>query len=304
MASPPGPGRLRPRRRPPPRLAWTRHGSGPPLLLVMGLQLPAAAWGETAVRLAERFSVIAVDNPGAGASPVDPGRLTTGRLADGLAAVLDQAGVAEASVYGVSLGGMVAQELALRHPRRVRALVLGCTWPGGRSAVLPSRAVLRRLVGASSGDGDPLLVSPAYAAARRAAGERPEPLLTDGAAAPRAALRQFLAAATHDANGRLARLDLPALILHGSADRVVPVANARLLAASIPGAELVVYQGVGHAYPLEVGERALADVVGFLERRGALPRRCPAVIAAGAAGRRAQLRTLTSRARAIVRDSA
>ncbi len=268
----------------------------------MGLQLPASAWGETADRLAERFSVITPDNPGAGASPVDRARLTTGRLADGLAAVLDEAGVDAACVYGVSLGGMVAQELALRHPDRVRALVLGCTWPGGPHAVLPTRAVVRRLVGKTTGE-DSLLVSPAHAAARRAAGEAPELLPAEGMAPQRAALRQFLAAVTHDASSRLGHLDAPTLVLHGTADRIVPVGNAELLAAAIPDAELRTYEGVGHAYPMEVGARAFADVVEFLGRRAVISPRRPSVPLRPAGGRE-QLRTMTSRTRAILRERA
>src|SRR5690349_21768295 len=140
------------------RLWWSIEGSidgasegdGDPVVLLMGLGLACSAWGATARRLRERRRVIVIDNPGAGQSVGARGRLTTAKLADAVAEVLDAASIPAAHVYGVSLGGMIAQVLALRHPERVRTLILGCTSAGGVRAKRPDRRVLAAVVGLPS----------------------------------------------------------------------------------------------------------------------------------------------------------
>src|SRR5829696_7657480 len=105
-----------------------------PVLLVMGLGMAATGWWRTVPVLSERFRVLSFDNRGAGRSDKPPGPYTVAQLADDAVAVLDAAGVGRAHVYGVSLGGMIAQEIALRHPARVDRLVLAATTAGGRAA--------------------------------------------------------------------------------------------------------------------------------------------------------------------------
>src|SRR3954466_3309516 len=117
------------------RLHWEQDGSGDPVLLVMGLGMNATGWWRTVPVLAESFQAIAFDNPGVGRSGRPPGPYSVAGMADDAVAVLDAAGAERAHVYGISLGGMIAQEIALRHPDRVDALVLGATTPGGARAV-------------------------------------------------------------------------------------------------------------------------------------------------------------------------
>ena len=129
--------RRRPRER---RIAWERHGAGEPLLLVHGLGYARWGWEPVLPGLAERFDVLLFDNRGIGESDAPPGPYTVAELAGDAVAVLDEAGVERAHVVGTSLGGMVAQELALAHPGRVDRLVLACTTPGGPQAFpLPER---------------------------------------------------------------------------------------------------------------------------------------------------------------------
>jgi len=117
------------------KLYWDEQGQGAPILLIMGLGYPSAAWHRTRPALAQHFRTIALDNRGVGLSDVPPGPYSIATMASDAAAVLDAAGVRSAHVFGISMGGMIAQEFALQHPARTRSLILGCTSAGGPSAV-------------------------------------------------------------------------------------------------------------------------------------------------------------------------
>src|SRR3954469_23446012 len=123
-------------------LHWESMGAGPTLLLIMGLGLSGGAWWRSVPTLAKRFRVITYDNRGTGGSTALTYPYTTEAMADDALAVLESAGAEHAHVYGMSLGGMVAQQLALRHPKRVHGLVLGATQPGGRRAAFAEPEVM------------------------------------------------------------------------------------------------------------------------------------------------------------------
>ena len=120
-------------------LYWEERGAGDPLLLIMGLGVTLEGWSRLAAELADRYRIILFDNRGVGRSDVPPGPYAISTLAADVAAVLDAAGIDAAHVFGVSMGGMIAQEFALAYPSRVRSLILGCTTCGGRDGV-PARA--------------------------------------------------------------------------------------------------------------------------------------------------------------------
>jgi 3-oxoadipate enol-lactonase len=256
-------------------LHWQATGSGPPLLLMMGLGLSGGAWWRSVPTLAERFRVITYDNRGTGRSTALTYTYTTEAMADDALAVLDSAGVARAHVYGMSLGGMVAQQLVLRHPERVGGLVLGATQPGGRRAAVAEPEVLAFFQRRSELPSDesawasvPYNYSPA---ARRRHAARIAEDIAQRLAHPfdeHAYRAQMCAATLHNCFSRLRRLELPTLVVHGTADRVVPFENAELIAGQIRGAQLHALRGCGHLYPTERPsvDAAIGD---FLESVGA-----------------------------------
>jgi 3-oxoadipate enol-lactonase len=247
-------------------IAYEVVGSGPPVLLIQGLGYGGRGFGPAIELLAEDFTVALFDNRGFGASDVPAGPYTVAELADDAAAVLDAAGFERAHVVGASLGGMVAQELALARPERVDRLVLACTTPGGAgSHAMPERTValiaqvpqldpdvaLRRLVENSLGQPTPELVEEVLAY------RRAHPPDTAGWMA------QAAAGAGHDALDRLGDIKAPTLVVTGSADAVVDPRNSELLAERIPDARLERLDGCGHLLFWERPEEFAELVRGF-----------------------------------------
>jgi pimeloyl-ACP methyl ester carboxylesterase len=239
------------------QLYWERTGGGgPPVLLVMGLGMNATGWWRTVPTLAGAgFDVVAFDNRGVGRSPRPPGPYSVAGMADDAVAVLDAAGIERAHVYGISLGGMIAQEVALRHPARVDALVLGATTPGGPQAVAADDETLAffRRRGEMSAE-EAVWASVPYNYGPRTRAERAHLIGEDIVQRlrypiePEPYAAQLAAALGHDAHGRLGDVRAPTLVVHGEADRMVAPANARLLAGSIPGAEPLMLPEAGHLY--------------------------------------------------------
>ncbi len=264
------------------RLAFEEEGDGPPLLLVHGLAYCRLGWGPAAALLAERFRVVRFDNRGVGDSDVPRGPYSVGLLASDAVAVLDAAGVERASVVGVSLGGLVAQALAASYPERVERLVLVGSTRGGIGSHGPPHPSLLLLAQAPALERDELLRRlVANALSPRTLADRPE-LLEEILAyrrrrAPRlgAWLSQAAAGAWFGLAGRAGSIAAPTLVLHGGADSVMDVRNGRLLASSIPGAELLVFEDAGHLLFWEEPERFVAAVRNFCGAPAVQPRRAP-----------------------------
>jgi pimeloyl-ACP methyl ester carboxylesterase len=266
-------------------IAYDVRGHGSPLVLLQGLGVGRWGWEPVADRLARRFQVVTVDNRGVGASDAPPGPYSARLMAGDVLAVLDHAGVGSASVVGTSLGGMVAQELALAHPDRVDRLVLVATIPGGRltapmplktayllawAPLLASELRLRGFVNQALGPRT--LRRRPEVAERLLANERAHP---QSEAAWRA---QATAGVLFDPGGGQRRLTQPTLVLQGTADQVVNPANAELLAGLIPDARLRYFDGAGHLLYWDEPKRFVRVVTGFLtDRRAALPARRRAV---------------------------
>ena len=234
-------------------LYWEAVGDGPPVLLIGGIGMDAGAWWRTIPILARSFRVITFDPRGLGRSAPAPFMCTTSDLAADSVAVMDAAGADAAHVYGFSLGGMVAQRLALRHPERVRRLVLGSTHAGGMVTESGLGGIMGP--GPSFGCTDADRAAVPYIYGRRCRTEYPErieedlarrvplPYLTGNA--------QIGAVLSHDARAAVRRIVAPTLVVHGAEDRLIPMAAGRHLAEEIPGADLLVLPDAGHFYPTD-----------------------------------------------------
>jgi pimeloyl-ACP methyl ester carboxylesterase len=258
------------------RIAWYERGSGPPLLMAIGTGSTMADWDPALLALlAREHRLILFDYPGIGRSSRLRGeRVSFAGMADTTAAFMRAIGVPRADVLGWSMGGFVAQQLAIRHPRAVRRLILAGTNPGGDAAVLGPPADQRIDSDPDPSDAAVLRVLYPRTRAGRAEGRAflrrldtasEAGTIPDDFAVPAATVRAQVAAEDpwlrSNANARaLRRLDLPALVTGGTGDVVVPPANARRLARLIPGARLALLPG-GHAFLF--GDRArFARLVG------------------------------------------
>jgi 3-oxoadipate enol-lactonase len=247
------------------RIAWERRGAGSALVLVHGLGYARWGWEPVTDAFAERFEVVLLDNRGIGASDAPPGPYTVAEMAGDVLSVMDEAGLERARVVGTSLGGMVAQELALGSPERVEGLVLVCTTPGGPNAAPMPETTVTLL--AEAPKLEPLVALRRFV--ENALAPNPPEELVERILAHRLATAQPLAAwaaqaaagASFDAWDRLGAIRAPTLVVHGTEDVVVDPANADLLAARISDARVERFEGCGHLLFWEEPAR-FVDVVG------------------------------------------
>ena len=236
------------------------HEDAPPMILLEGMGGDIPGWRRNIPALARELRVIAYDFRGNGNSDELEGPATMATFVDDTVALLDSLGVDRAHVYGQSFGGMVAQEVALTRPDRVRTLILGCTTAG------PAHTV--RAEGSKVPKGEPwrAMYSPRFP------DRHPEHVAEDlriGAAQPKhpeGGRRQWEAMQAFDSFERLPTLRAPTLVLHGTEDLAVSPENAKILAERIPGAELLLLEGAGHLYHSEQAAEADAAVLDFVRR--------------------------------------
>ena len=273
-------------------LYYEVYGKGEPLLLIPTL-INHLCWAEHVPVYANEFKVIVYDPRGTGQSSFPEGvQLTTALLADDAAALLDALGIDAAHVQGWSLGGMVAQEMALRHPEKIRSLILSATSPGGPHAAPVEDSVLAALIaGMTQGVTAPNFLeswfSSGYLAEHRSEAIEHLHWQPDPETPIQVLQAELGAAARHDTYDRLPSITAPTLVLHGTDDRLLPVQDGRILAERIPGAELILFEGAGHSYMLEKQAEADAAVLDFLRRHQgqvAVPSALPATGSGGLLG--------------------
>lgn len=245
-------------------LHYQRSGEGPPLLLIQGMSGTHVSWGEPFRSALEReFEVVAFDNRGIGLSARVEAPFTIAEMAADTAGLMDRLELGSTHVVGISMGGMIAQELALAEPERLRTLTLGCTYCGGPgSELMPPENAQKLAAGISSGDREQAIraswevnLSPGF----RADEDRYEAFREMALAVPaakRTIQLQMQAIFGHDTSARLGEIEAPTLIVHGEADGVLPVANGRLIASLMPGARLEILPQVGHMFWWEQPQRA------------------------------------------------
>ncbi len=233
--------------------------SNPPLVLIQGLMLDGRFWFEIPELLAndpdQPWRVLVPDNRGVGLSEIPRRPWTMADMADDVAAMLDAVGVQKAVVAGISMGGMISQQLALRHPDRVAGLVLMATWPGLPYGKLPELSMLRDLIGPALTQRRNLDSLARLVLPERELGNAWQHLegwvglMKDQPPRRRSFLGQFGAISTHSTGHRLDRIQVPVRVVTGDEDRLVPPKNSELLAARLPRAELEVLPGVAHGIP-------------------------------------------------------
>ena len=258
-------------------LHFERSGAGEPLLLITGFTISAAVFEPVLELYGGRFDCITYDNCGSGRSGAPLLPTSMAELAADAAGLLRAIGVESAHVCGLSMGGMIAQELAIRFPDRVRGLVLGCTSHGGPRAVLPSPKVAAAL-GARGAPADlrvqlvgRALFSEQFRTREPALSRRYLGLLAAHRTSARGLMSHLAASTYHDTRARLGRIAAPTLVIHGDRDALTPPANARLLAAAIPDATLALVPGAGHGYLLEQPELSHRLFLDWLRPRSPVP---------------------------------
>ncbi|HEY5051779.1 MAG TPA: alpha/beta hydrolase [Solirubrobacterales bacterium] len=255
------------------QIAWSRHGEGPPLLLINGYAATRADWDPAFLAaLAENFNVLRPDNRGIGDSDLGPGEMTISRLATDMVKLLDALEIERAGVVGWSMGGFIAQELAATRPERVSALALLATDPGGPGATLADPAATVRLYdrGGTPREQATRLINLLFPAdlAKRFDAEFGEIV-----AAARAALSPVALLAQEEAmsrwhaesdGSRLAAIVAPTFVMAGDEDEVIPPGNSGTLSAAIADARLELFPGAGHAFIAQAPERVAALIGEFV----------------------------------------
>jgi len=262
------------------KIYWDEQGQGEPLLLIMGLAYPSDMWYRSRPVLAKQFRTIAIDNRGMARSDMPPGPYPIALMAADALAVLDAAGIESAHVFGISMGGMIAQELTLQHPECVRSLILGCTAAGGPTAVQAQPEVGQVIMARGSMTAEE-------------AAQASVPFIYDEST-PRAKIdedinvrrpwfpkgeayiAQLQGILAWESYSRLAQIQVPTLVIHGENDRLVPPGNGKLIAERIPGAKLVMLPNASHIFPTDQTEAAHRAILEFLAAQTARQQRVPA----------------------------
>ncbi len=236
------------------------EGAGDPILLIRGYGSHLGWWHPAFIdALKPHFSLILYDHRGTGKSEHRGGEYSIPVLADDAAKLLEAIGIEEAIIFGLSMGGMVAMEMALSYPQRVKGLILGATHCGGEEMVPPSEKVIAALLSraGATGTGEineewlSLAFTPEFVSGNPGAVEAYLARAASLPTPPEIMKMQAAAVANFSIWGRLQKIKAPTWILHGKEDAVVPRENAEILVERIPGARVTYLNGLGHDFPAQ-----------------------------------------------------
>lgn len=252
------------------------HGEGEPLVLIMGYGSNSRAWFLNVPAFSKEYRVVVFDNRGTGLTDKPDIPYTMEMMADDTIGLLDSIGIDVAHILGVSMGGFIAQNIALRYPERIISLILACTQCGSTQQIAPdpevlaylsdfermqrltveerARQLLSHIVSQQFIDNNPDIVK--QFVVKRA--DYPTP--------PHGLTRQWEAIAGHATYDRLPEIKAPTLVIAGDADKLLPVENSRILADRIPNAELVLLENMGHGFFIEAADEVHKTVIDFLKR--------------------------------------
>jgi 3-oxoadipate enol-lactonase len=252
-------------------LAFELRGIGAPIVMIHGAQGDQTMFAGLAATFAEKYRVVTFDQRGSGLSEKPDVPYSMAMLADDTAALMDHVGIAQAHVIGVSMGGMIAQELVLRHPQKVRSVVLGCTTAGGSTAVRAGGTAL-----ANAYSTQPMTAEERGKALAEAAfskgylAQHPE-VITSMIESRRqrpidstAFARRMKAAADHDTYDRLPQIKCPTLVIAGADDALIDPENSFIVTNRIEGANMVIFEPAGHCFWLEQPEQTHTAIADFL----------------------------------------
>jgi pimeloyl-ACP methyl ester carboxylesterase len=251
------------------KIYWEEHGEGEPLVLVMGLASTLDMWHRTMPVMKEHFRTILIDNRGVGRSDVPAPPYSIATMAADVAAVMDAAGIASARLFGISMGGMIAQEFTLNYPQRVRSLVLGCTNFGGSNVKPASPGVLEILKARGMMAADEAawaMVPHVYdRTTPRARVEEDIAIRMKWFPTTAGYFGQIGAIFTWQAQDRLSQIQVPTLVIHGETDELVPPENGRMISELIPNAKLVLLPEASHIFVTDKPEVSHQTILQFLK---------------------------------------
>ena len=253
------------------------HGEGEPLVYITGAGgNTTQCYGYIPVYSRE-YRLILFDSRGAGQSDAPDMPYTMEIMADDLAGLLDTIGINASHIWGVSMGGMIAQQFALRYPEKVRSLILACTYCGGPGSSLMTDPEVMRATERMQGlplkesmmEMLRLMVSQKFIDDNPGLIREMVEQMTKHPAPPHGRMRQTEAAMAHNTYERLPEIKAPTLVIHGDADKLINVENSRIIASRIPGAELVILKNMGHLFALEAEDESNRITLDFLRRHSA-----------------------------------
>jgi pimeloyl-ACP methyl ester carboxylesterase len=250
------------------------HGQGEPLVMIMGASGNVDWMRSTIPVFSREYKLVLFDNRDAGQTDSSNISYTTKTLADDLAGLLDVLKIESAHIQGASMGGMIAQQFVLRYPKKVKSLILACTYCGGpNSSIMTDPEAKRFMERMPRLSGKETMMETLHlCVSQKFIDENPSRIremldnMMKHPITPEGSMRQGEAVMKHNTYERLPEIKVPTLVISGDADKLIAVENSRIIASRIQGAELVILKGMGHMFNLEAGEEADRIMLDFLRK--------------------------------------